>query len=374
MMVGSSIQASRSSDSHSMIQRVREAIAQGRRFTMIPVDAVPDDWTIVLPSGIGGGGAWEHVRQRTKEQNLATIPNPALKAIEVLSAHLGKRFDALMRVESSGATLSAFLTASALGLPVIDACISGRAHPELSQSTTFINGLKMAPASVVTRWGDIAIIENTVDDYRMEDLTRAMAVASGGGISAAGRVMSGHHLKRVVIRDSVSQAITWGRTVREAVEGGRDPIDALVRVSGGFKLFQGTVTKAEGQGERGFTWWDVELSGTGPFAGHTYKIFVKNENIVTWLDGKPDAMSPDFIANLDPATGDAIVGATLGAYPAGAEVAMVGMPASPLWRTPKGIEVFGPRHFGFDFDYVPIEQIQKLRLTFSSAGKPPEQH
>jgi len=45
----------------------------------------------------------------------------------------------------------------------------------------------------------------------------------------------------------------------------------------------------------------------------------------------------------------------------GQEVVLVGWPNSEMWRTPKGIEVFGPRHFGFDFDYVPIEQLQKAR-------------
>jgi hypothetical protein len=43
----------------------------------------------------------------------------------------------------------------------------------------------------------------------------------------------------------------------------------------------------------------------------------------------------------------------------GMEVVMVGIPNSPLWRTPKGIEVMGPRHFGFDFDYVPVEELHK---------------
>jgi DUF917 family protein len=105
----------------------------------------------------------------------------------------------------------------------------------------------------------------------------------------------------------------------------------------------------------------VDLTGAGPFAGHAHKIHVKNENIAAWFDGKPDAMSPHFISNLDPKTGDAIVGSTLGAYPLGAEVAMVGIPASPMWRSPRGIEVFGPRHFGFDFDCRPIEEIQKTR-------------
>jgi DUF917 family protein len=128
-----------------------------------------------------------------------------------------------------------------------------------------------------------------------------------------------------------------------------------VDATGGFHLFRGVVTKAVGKGERGFTWWDVELRGTHAFAGRTYKVYVKNENIVTWLDGVPDAMSPDFIANLDPATGLVHYGGDLGAYKEGADVAIIGWPSSPMWRTPRGIEAIGPRHFGFDFDYVPIE-------------------
>lgn len=44
---------------------------------------------------------------------------------------------------------------------------------------------------------------------------------------------------------------------------------------------------------------------------------------------------------------------------------MVGRAAnSPAWRTPKGIEVIGPRHFGFDFDYQPIEEVMKNRPSF----------
>jgi DUF917 family protein len=90
-------------------------------------------------------------------------------------------------------------------------------------------------------------------------------------------------------------------------------------------------------------------------------VYVKNENIVGWLDGTPDAMSPDTIQDLDPITGDAHNGGALGGYRIGADIAMLGYETSPMWRTPKGIEVFGPRHFGFDFDYIPIEQLQARR-------------
>jgi DUF917 family protein len=30
-------------------------------------------------------------------------------------------------------------------------------------------------------------------------------------------------------------------------------------------------------------------------------------------------------------------------------------------RTAKGIEMFGPRHFGYDLDYVPVEELNSDR-------------
>ena len=32
------------------------------------------------------------------------------------------------------------------------------------------------------------------------------------------------------------------------------------------------------------------------------------------------------------------------------------MPCHPLWRTEKGLELVGPRYFGIDTDYIPIEE------------------
>ncbi len=32
-------------------------------------------------------------------------------------------------------------------------------------------------------------------------------------------------------------------------------------------------------------------------------------------------------------------------------------PCNPLWRTPGGIELVGPRYFKYDRDYVPFEQV-----------------
>jgi DUF917 family protein len=216
----------------------------------------------------------------------------------------------------------------------------------------------------VTRWGDTIVVDRAVDDFRYEDIARSIAVASGGGVSNARGVLSGDDIRRATIPGVLSEAILFGRTVRETAARGADPIAALMRVANGVELFRGVVRKAEQSGERGFTWWDVELAGTGAFSGHTYRIWVKNENMVTWFDGRPDVTAPDLIYNLDPRTGRALQGSSLGGYAVGEEVFMMGRAAnSPAWRTPRGIEVIGPRHFGFDFDYRPIEEVMRARPT-----------
>jgi len=360
MMLGSSIQASRGANTQQTVERMKGLIAQGKKFAMISVDDVPDGWTTVTVAGVGGGGAWEYVRDRVARQKLPTIPNATRAAVDALSKHIGKPFNAVIRIEAVQAA-GALALASDLGVPVVDACLSGRARPEIEQQIPWINGIPSTPASLVTRWGDTIIVDRAIDDYRAEDLGRAVAVASGGGAQMALNAMSGAQVKRGVIKGALSQAIMFGKTAREAVAQGKDPVAALVKASNGFKLFQGIVAKADTHGDRGFTWTEVEVTGNREYTGHTYKVSVKNENIVAWLDGIPDAMSPDTIQDLDPKTGDAHNGGQLGGYQVGAEVAFIGYETSPMWRTPKGIEVFGPRHFGFDFDYVPIEQLMKQR-------------
>jgi len=39
-------------------------------------------------------------------------------------------------------------------------------------------------------------------------------------------------------------------------------------------------------------------------------------------------------------------------------VAIIGVPSADQWRSKMGIELMGPKHFGFEFDFVPIEDLQ----------------
>ena len=361
ILVGSCIQSTRNCDPRESIEAVRQALSDGKEFRMMSTEGFPADGMVVAVQGIGGGGAWEHVIERTDAQALETIDDPRRAVVELLSEFTGKEVTALVRSEAAGATATALLLAADMGIPTLDGGITGRAVPEVQQSIPWINGIASIPTAIVTRWGDEIIIRHAVDEYRVEDISRAIAVASGGSAVITMTPMSGEQIEQGVIAGNLSEALLYGRTVREAREAGEDPIDALVKVSGGYKLFQGVVTRSDDQGDRGFNWVEAEFRGVDEFELHTYRIYVKNENIVGWLDGEVDAISPDYIYNLDPATGESTLGVGIGGYVVGEEVVIVGVPASEKWRSEKGVELMGPRHFGFDFDYVPIEVLQSER-------------
>ena len=245
-----------------------------------------------------------------------------------------------------------------MGIPTLDGGITGRAVPEVQQSIPWINGISSIPTAIITPWGDQIIIAHAADEYRVEDIARAIAVASAGDAWISMTPMLGDQLDKGILAGNLSEAELYGKTVREARASGSDPISALINVASGYKLFEGTVTKSETRGDRGFNWVEAEFEGSGEYAGKQYKMYVKNENIVGWLDGELSAMSPDYIYNLDPTTGESTLGVGYGGYVVGEKVSLVAIPAPAQWRSPKGIELMGPRHFGFDFDFIPIETLQ----------------
>ncbi|MBT8115540.1 MAG: DUF917 domain-containing protein [Arenicella sp.] len=361
IIVGSCIQSTRNCDSSQSIEKIKLALADGKVFTQISPDDIPRDGMVVAVQGIGGGGAWEHVIERTKQQKLPIVEDQSRMVVELLSEYIGKNISALVRSEAAGATTAALLLAADLGIPTLDAGITGRAVPEVQQSIPWINGIASIPTAIITPWGDQIIVKHAVDEYRVEDISRAIAVASGGEATITMTPMSGAQLEKGVIAGNLSEAELYGKTVREARENGSDPIAALLKVTKGYKLFQGIVSKSDEKGDRGFNWVDAEFEGVNEYQGHTYKLYVKNENIVGWFDDQLDAVSPDYIYNLSPETGESTLGVGIGGYVVGNEVVLIGVPAARQWLSEKGIELMGPRHFGFDFDYVPIRDLQATR-------------
>ena len=154
------------------------------------------------------------------------------------------------------------------------------------------------------------------------------------------------------MKDAISHALNIGRALRTARENGGDPIRALLKAGNGFLLFEGVATNAEWREESGFTVGEFKLEGTGEFKGETYRVWYKNENLISWRNGEVDVTIPDLISVLTP-DGHPVTNPHV---EEGKEYVVVGFPAPELWRTPKGLEIFGPKYLGLNVEYVPIEE------------------
>jgi hypothetical protein len=183
-----------------------------------------------------------------------------------------------------------------------------------------------------------------------------MAVVSGGDCMTIGSPIRGKNLKDSIVKNTVSGSIKLGRSIREADRKGKDPVEAALKTLGGFLLFRGKVSHFEREERGGFMWGDHQYKGTGDFEGHDFKIWYKNENMISWLDNKPYVTCPDLLCVMDAKTGEGL--SNWGTdFAKGREVAVVGYKIDPLWRTDKGLKIFNPMHFGYDIKYRPIEKV-----------------
>ena len=96
------------------------------------------------------------------------------------------------------------------------------------------------------------------------------------------------------------------------------------------------------------------VEGLGADAGRRIRLEVQNENLVALEQGQVLASVPDLISVLDSETADAIATERI-RY--GQRVTVIAFGCDPVWRTERGIALTGPRAFGYDFDYVPIEEL-----------------
>src|SRR5438093_1554930 len=137
------------------------------------------------------------------------------------------------------------------------------------------------------------------------------------------------------------------------------PMDAGGRLAAagaldGWVLFRGRVARKEWESRDGYMLGTTTVEGEGRDAGHTLRVWFKNENHVTWLDERPWVHSPDLIMLLDAETGTPYTNTLLAE---GARVGVVGARAEDKLRTPAALALLAPRHYGYDLDWIPIEHL-----------------
>lgn len=335
------------------LEVMQQDFDEGKELRLIDVDEIPDDAYVATPYMCGAPTELD----APVDPKFARLPQlgypESLLAFRTLESYFNQKFAAVGSTELGGGnTAYALHVACQLGLPIMDADPAGRSVPELQHSTYYVKDVPMTPMALATQFGDAVIVKEVVDDMRSEDLVRALAVASGNKIGVADHPVTGANLRGSIIPGAISYALKIGETLRLAREKGEDTAEKMAEVGGGRILFRGTVTEFGYEVTGGFNIGEVNLEGEGAYEGQTYRVWFKNEHIVSYRNGQVDITVPDLICVVDE-SGEPVTNPN---YAKGQRLTIFVLPAPEIWTTKRGLEVFGPRSFGFDFDYIPFSE------------------
>ena len=331
-----------------------------KKIKLIDPKDIPKDALVVGAAGVGGG-VTKDIREKIEKKfgarrSTESFIRTSILAEKMMSGELGDEIHAFLAFElGCGNTILPGCIAAMNDKYLVDGDCNGRAVPEIELCTLNLKDIPFTPIAIVTPWMETMIVKKVYDYSRAEDICRYVAVVSGGSCMTMGAPVRGRILPEVIVNNSVSGSIKLGKAIREAREKGRDPVEAAVKSVNGYLLFKGLVTSFEREERGGFMWGEHHYKGIDEYGGHRFKVWYKNENMISWLDDSPYVTCPDSLCVLDAETGRGLSNWG-GDYTEGRKVAVIGIKAADLWRTPKGLEIFNPRHFGFDIPYVPIEE------------------
>jgi DUF917 family protein len=169
-----------------------------------------------------------------------------------------------------------------------------------------------------------------------------------GSIAAFGFFpLTAAEVERCTFPKSISKALSLGKAVREAREKGTDPIEAVLNLCKGIKIGSGKIVDIDRVIDRGFLRGVVKIQNKN----EKMELGFKNEYLIAKRDEKIIATTPDILMLLEQQTG-APIDSTKLQY--GLKVHLIALPAPALWTTPAGLQLVGPRHFGYETDYHPI--------------------
>lgn len=316
--------------------------------TMLDPEEVPDDALIVPIAMMGAPTILGEKGIGGEEYKIL---------YDMVTQFYGKKIYAFMPIEAGGVNSMLPIAAAArMGLPLVDADGMGRAFPELQMVTFTIGGMDASPMALTDEKGN-SVIFRTITNKWTEELARAVTMSCGGSVSVALYCMDGISLKKYAVKNIVTRSLQLGKAIRTVTDCGQGvPEEEFLKLSQGYKLFKGKITDVLREIRGAFNFGKVILEGIQEDKGRQAHVEFQNENLTATVEGKIVATTPDLICLVDTET---FVPVTTDALKYGKRVLVVGLQCFPMWRTPEGLELVGPRYFGCDTDYIPIEDRMK---------------
>jgi len=324
---------------------VEKLVSDGYQVQLVSPSEVPDAAKVVNFACVGATTSVEY------------DADAAVKTLRALEEYADFSAYAVIPVELGGLnTLTAVDVAARCEIPVVDADGAGRSVPEVHLKVYTIDEIPLAPMVVADLHAkNMVIVRETADLRDAERIARVLAAEWNQTAYTARRILTGAQVKASPVQLSLSKAMRIGRFLRKTVE----PVKAVLKETGGVKLFEGVVDSVERKTEAGFTFVNVKLHGTDEYSGNTFEFKAKNEVLVAYKNGKLAAIAPDIVTPVHRETGKCI---TAEKIEEGNKIAVLGLPAPEKWRTSKGskgLELWKDvlQRSNIRESYVPLEKL-----------------
>ncbi|MBW7882957.1 MAG: DUF917 domain-containing protein [Caldilineaceae bacterium] len=276
----------------------------------------------------------------------------AAHAFRAIESFLGRPIKYIYSIEAGGINSTIPITLAAqLRMPLLDLDGMGRAFPEIQMVTHNLHGITATPFTMADEKGNSAVL-STINNRWMETFARSIAVNMGATAYIAAYAASGKEQRVAAVPGTMTLAETIGRTIREARAAHVDVVERICATTRGFVIFQGKIVDVQRRTVAGFARGEAVVEGTGKDLGHKLAVQFQNENLVAARDGELIVTVPDLITIVEEDSGEPI---TTEALRYGFRVNVLGIPCHPHWRTDAALAVVGPRYFGYEVDYTPVE-------------------
>ena len=341
------------------IESLMSEIEKGNEVGWIDIDSIGDEELSCCPFLMGSIAP--ETEEMKKEKEWFGLTNPLLteksilaEAVKELSEYTGSKISALVPIELGGSNTPSCIAAGiSIGIPTLDGDYTGRAIPEIQQTTPYLQDRDLLPYTCVDLFGNTSIVTKSLNYRFAERVGKLISAASFGLTGDAGFIMKGKETKETIIEGTLTKCLNVGKLIRETRENGNNPVEAVAEYLNGWIIGKGTVTKKEWEDKVGYYWGTHVISGEKEFEGEELRIWFKNENHICWKNDEVFVTSPDSVNVVDLETGEPITNSDI---KEGDKVAVIALKAIDAFKSDKGIDILGPKAFGFDYEYSPIEE------------------
>ncbi|MBF9016591.1 MULTISPECIES: DUF917 domain-containing protein [unclassified Oceanispirochaeta] len=283
--------------------------------------------------------------------------NEGIRVLERFADENQCRIDGLFTIEAASINvLYPLLLASIRKTPLIDGDCMARAFPEFQMTTAQSAGIQMTPLSLMTPKGDYFTFDD-LDNLLFEVKSREIVSEEAGVAYFAGFKAIEETLKKCLIPGTITFLYRIGCCFLNTKSYG-ELLEKMMDVSKNsqygsiVELFIGTVKDRPVRTEN--HWQEMSIEGVGNYKNSRFSILVQNEYLIGLRDKNVAAMVPDLICLIDINTLRIISQHEINR---GMKVAVLSIPAPVRLKSQSMLDLIGPKCFGYNNEYIPLERL-----------------